>query len=339
MKSNVIITTLFCLMLLVAVSADAATVAQLTHSQFQAVNSTGGLTYNATNKVILEGILLNNPADMLDPKPDETITQTYNLGAQWQFFFQGEGTDHAGTAVYMAQLYNNLPWITTGGYSNQAFIAEMTRLNAAKFSVGDRIKVTGYYLGYKGKNNINEQHLINPEYNFTIEMVTKGAGLPKPELVTLSQLKDAGDNFIFDSTRQTGCEYYQGRLIKIKNAYFADPNYARQNWGPNAELLITDANAVKTFTVKLGRGNGIYAGSNNLTEPFDVIGIMDQESSSTNSMIGYRLWVVSYDGNGSVLASREHRQADIPSDINLDGMADINDMVKFIEDWLGYQPQ
>ena len=336
MKSNVVATFIFCLMLLVTVRVDAATFAQVTHSQFQAVDVAGEQTYNATDKVILEGILLNNPADMLDPTPDDTITETYNLGAQWQFFFQGEGNDHAGTAVFMAQLYDNLP-MGEGIYYNQDFIAELNRLNAAQFSPGDRIRVTGYYLSFKGKNNINEQHKINPDYDFIIELVKKGVGLPRPEAITLDELKDAGDNFIFDPFRQIGCEYYQGRLVKIENVYFADPNIARQNWGPNAELLITDANAIKTFPVKLGRGNGIYAGSNNLTGPFDVIGIMDQESSPVNFTIGYRLWVVNYDGNGSVLASREHRQADKPSDINLDGIVDVNDVITFWEDWLDHQ--
>jgi hypothetical protein len=82
------------------------------------------------------------------------------------------------------------------------------------------------------------------------------------------------------------------------------------DWGPQGELVITDG--TKTLGVKLGRGNGIYAGSNNLTEPFDVIGIMDQESPYL--IDGYRLYVMNYDGNGFVLASPEHRMADKKDD-------------------------
>ena len=307
-----------------AVYAD-ATVAEVTHWQFQAVSVTGEQTYNATSKVTLEGILLHNPADMLDPTPDETNTNLYNLGGQWQFFFQGDGNDHAGTAVFLGQLYNNLPHIRPdGGYSNKEFIAELTRLNAAKFSAGDKISVTGYFLSYKGKLNINEQHNKLADHNFTIELVQRGAGLPRPELVTLDQLKDTGDKFIFDPNRLTGCEYYQARLIKIENVSFIDPN----NWGQNAEMMITDG--IRTFPVKLGRGNGIYVGSNNLTKPFNVIGIMDQESIDLKG--GYRIYVMNYDGNGSILASREHRQADKPGDINLDGIADIADLVTLVQD-------
>ena len=314
-------------LLLVGVGQSAPTVAEVTHSEFQAVNASGEQTYNAAEKVILEGILLHNPADMLDPTADDTITEPFNLSGQWQIFFQGEGTDHGGTAVWMGQLYNNLPWVALdSGYTNEEFVSELSRLNAAKFSPGDRIRVTGYYLSYNGKLNVNEQHNKNPDHDFTIELVKRGVGLPRPEVITLDDLKDDHDRFIFDPTRQTGGEHYQARLVKIEDVYFADAN----EWRPYGELVITDG--AKTLAVKLGRGNGIYAGSNNLTEPFDIIGILDQESP--NLIDGHRLYVMNYDGNGAMLASREHRRADKPGDLNLDGIVDYDDMDELIEDWL-----
>lgn len=288
-----------------AASAD-PTVGQVTHREFQAVNSSGEQTYTATQKVILEGIVLHNPADMLDPTPDDSVDAMYNLVAQWQFFFQGEGDDHAGTAVFMGQCYNNLPWVETGGYSNKEWIAEMTRLNAARFSPGDRIRVTGYFLSYKGKSNINEQHNKNADHDFTIELLERAVGLPRPEVVSLSELKDEQDQFVFDPDRLVGPEYYQCRLIKIEDVNIVDAN----GWGPGGVLLITDG--VRTFPVKLGRGTGIYAGSFNLTQPCDVIGIMNQESAALTD--GYQLYVVNYDGNGQVLAAYEHRMADVESD-------------------------
>jgi len=212
---------------LVAVAQAASTVAGVTHSEFQAVNATGEQTYNATEKVILEGILLHNPADMLDPTPDDTVTQLYNISGQWQIFFQGEGNDHAGTAVWMGQLYNNLPWVALeGGYTNEEFTAELSRLNAAQFSPGDRIRVTGYYLSYSGKTNVNEQHNKNPDHDFTIELLERGVGLPRPEVVRLDELKDDDDNFIFDPTRQTGCEYYQADGI----VDYDDINELLEDW-------------------------------------------------------------------------------------------------------------
>ena len=315
------------LLFLVAVAQAAPTVAEISHTEFQAVNGSGEQTYNATDKVILEGILLHYPADMLDPTPDDTIMDLFDVSGQFQIFFQGEGDDHAGTAVWMGQLYNNLPWVSLdGGYTNDEFVSELSRLNAAQFSPGDRIRVTGYFLSYNGKLNINEQHNKNPDHDFTIELVQSGVGLPRPEVVTLDDLKDNDDNFVFDPTRRTGGERYQSRLIKIEDVYFTDAN----DWGPHGELVITDG--AKTLAVKLGRGNGLYAGSNNLTEPFDIIGIMDQESPY--SIDGYRLYVMNYDGNGSVLAGREHRRADKPGDLNLDGIVDHEDICELLEDWL-----
>jgi len=307
MRRFIVLATVLTLALGAIVKA-APTVAEVTHSKFQAVDENGEHVYNATDRVILEGILLHNPADMLDPTPDDTITETFNISG------------------------NNLPWVSPeGGYSNEEFIAELSRLNAAQFSPGDRIRVTGYYLSYNGKLNINEQHNKNPDHDFIIELVERGVGLPRPEVVTLDELKDGDDEFIFDPNRQSGCEYYQARLIKIEDVYFVDAN----DWRPDGELVITDG--TKTLDVKLGRGNGIYAGSNNLTEPFDVIGIMDQESPYL--IDGYRLYVMNYDGNGSVLAGREHRQADRPGDINLNGVADSVDFAEFVEDWLNQETE
>lgn len=285
----------------------------VTHTEFQAVDETGEQTFVASDVVILEGIVLNNPADMLDPTPDDTNTTLYDMAGQWQIYVQGQGDDHAGTAVWMGQLYDNLPWVMPGrGYTNQEWIAELTRLNAAQFAPGDRIRVTGHFLSYKGKNNINEQHSNDPAQDFTIELIEKGLSVPKPEVVTLDDLKDDQDGFIFDPARLAGGEYYQSRLIKIEDVNVVDAN----NWAPDGEMNLTDG--VRTLPLKLGRGTGIYAGSFNLTELFDVIGILDHES--TNLTGGYRLYVMNYDGNGQVLAAPEHRLADLidltdPNDI------------------------
>ncbi|UCD49793.1 MAG: hypothetical protein JSW27_19955 [Phycisphaerales bacterium] len=289
--------------LIALMAAGALRAEVVTHSEFQAVDGTGEHTYTAAEQVTLEGIVLNHPGDMLDPTPDDSITQMYNMAGQWQIFFQGEGDDHAGTAVWMGQLYRNLPWVAPdGGYTNEEWVAELTRLNAAQFAPGDRIRVTGYFLSYKGKMNVNEQHSNHPDHDFTIELVEAGVGLPQPELVTLDDLKDEADRFIFDPQRAIGGERYQSRLIKIADVNVVEPN----GWGPYGELTITDG--VKTLPVKLGRGTGIYAGSFNLTEPFDIIGILDQDSA--NLVDGYRLYVMNYDGNGHVLAAPEHRRAD-----------------------------
>ena len=291
------------------------TVAEVTHRQFQAVNAAGEQAYAATQKVALEGIVLHNAADMLDPTPDDTIAEVFDLGGQWQLFFQGAGDDHAGTAIFLAQLYDNLRWVMPGGgYTDEEFVAELTRINAAQFSPGDRIRVTGWFLSYKGKMNINEQHNDDPDHDFTIELVERGVGLPTPEVVLLDELKDEQDRFVFDPDRLVGGEYHQGRLIKIEDVNVVDP----AGWGPDGEMVVTDG--LRTLPIKLGRGNGIYPGSFNLTQPFDVIGILDQESTDLRS--GYRLYVMNYDGNGEVLASYEHRMADRAAVTDPNGVAE-----------------
>jgi hypothetical protein len=315
------------LLVVLVIFAGPAYAEAVTHREFQAVDESGEQTYNTSGKVTLEGIVLHNPADMLDPTADDTITEPGNMSGQWQLFFAGDGNDHAGTAIWTGQLYNNLPWVPPdGGYSNEEWHQELEKLNAAQFSVGDKIRVTGYYLSYHGKNNVNEQHNDDDDHDVIIEMVERGRGLPRPELASLDDLKDAGDDFIFDPNRDEGCEYYQGRLIRINDVWFVDAN----DWAPDADMTITDG--VKTFAVKLGRGNGIYEGSYNLSEPFDIIGIMDQESADLKR--GYRIWVTNYDGNGSILAAREHRQAARPGDTNLNEIVDFYDFAEMAEDWL-----
>lgn len=314
-----------------------------THWNFQAVNPDGSSSYIG-DMVTLEGIILNSPEEMLDPTPDYCEIP-FEMGGQWQMFIQGEkddggekdADDHAGTALWMGQNYGNLPWEPlSSSYTDEEWPAELCRLNhdpesGYLFTPGDRVRVTGYWAFYKGKNNVNETHDKTPEYDFTIELLEPGVGLPQPELVTLDELKDINDDFIFDSNRLTGCEYYQGRLVRLNDVSFAtDPN----QWDADATLEITDG--TKTFPVKLGIGSGIYPGSNNLADTFDVVGIMDQENDYNNPPYdnGYRIWVTNYDGNGLVLRDRGYRRGNLPGDISRDGRVDLLDFALITADWL-----
>ena len=86
MKSLVVLTIYLSMFCSIVVDAS-PTVATITHSEFQAIDAGGEHVYNETDMVVLEGILLHNPADMLDPTPDDGITDMFNLGGQWQIFF------------------------------------------------------------------------------------------------------------------------------------------------------------------------------------------------------------------------------------------------------------
>ncbi|MBN1763763.1 MAG: hypothetical protein JW860_00770 [Sedimentisphaerales bacterium] len=305
-----------------------------THENFQAVLADGSSAYTGLPPVTLEGIILNSPEEILDPEPNATGF----MGAMWQIYIQGEGTDHAGTAVWIGQKYGNLPGNPPEeSYSEAEWLSELCRINHDEttgylFNTGDRIRVSGYFIPFNGKNNINETHSKDPFFDFTLELLEPGAGLPQPEVVTLNELKDVSDQFIFDVTRQSGCEYYQSRLIRINSVSFVDPN----DWAPGATLTIT--NGIKTFPVLLGRGTGIKEGTNNLVETFDVVGILDQEDNSDPYTGGYRIWVPNYDGNGLVLRDRGYQRGNLSGDINGDGTVDLSDFIEYAADWLKTAP-
>jgi len=306
-----------------------------THQHVQSVDEDGRGDHpdlGTLNKVTVEGVIINRPDFMGGASANQDAP--YGPGAWWQMYIQGEGSDHAATAVWMGQCYDNIPG-GSGTYTNEEWLNELYRLShdpctGYEFAPGDRVKVTGLLKFYNGKTNINERHDTDPELDFTVELIEPAVGLPQPEVITLDDVKDGNDKFIFDPSRQTGCEYYQGRLVKIKDVSFVDAD----SWGPDAEMLITDGN--KTFPLKLGTGWGIYAGSNNLVEPFDVVGIFDQEGGDWKG--DYRIWVLNYDGNGEVLTDRGHARYNLPGEINRDGRVDFADFAWFAEHWLECVP-
>ncbi len=313
-----------------AVKGDDPTVAEVTHQQLQVVDSYGVGTYSATDKVVITGIVLNNPEEMLDP-----TSSTSGMGGQYQFYVHGDGNDHAGTAVYMAERY---VYMGGGYYTADQWFSELSRMNhdpntGYAFVAGDRVRITGWYMSYKGKVNVNEKHKSNSFYDVNVELVTPAAGLPQPETITLDLVKDAGDQFIFDQTRATGCEYYQGRLVRVDDVNITDPN----DWATNGTLTVMD-NTGRTFPLKLGIGDGFtrYACP---TGQISIIAIFDQEASSTTlCQDGYRLWVTNYDGNGLVLTDRGHKRGNLPGDINSDYIVDFTDFAELANHWLQQSP-
>jgi hypothetical protein len=326
---------LICVLLLIAVAAAFGDEpVSVTHWQFQAVYPDGSSSFDDDGpwQVVLEGILLNNPEEFIDPTSDPTISPWF-MGGQWQVWIQGEGSDHAGTACWMGQNYANGPG--DDSYTNEEWLSEICRLNhdpntGYVFHAGDRIRVTGTYLFYAGKLNINENHETDPLFDFAIELVKPAVGLPQPEEIGISDLKDATDSFIFDSSRLTGCEYYQGRLVRIQDVNIIDP----QNWGSDETITIKSTDG-RTFPVLLGIGSGISK-YNCPTGRIDVIGILDQEGGGypPNLKGGYRLVVLNYDGNRLVLGDTGHPRGNLPGDINKDYIVDFKDFAELAENWL-----
>lgn len=305
----------------------------------QAASSTGSGTtswLSSSEKVTIEGTILNRPEYMLDGTPNYNEI-LYNVGAQWQVYIQGDAqSDHAGTALWMGQNYQNLPYAGGyGRYSNEEWSALVDQLNhdpvtGHRFMPGDKVRITGLAKFYGGKVNLGERHSTDPDNDVSVSLVELGAGLPEPEVITLDMVKNSSNTFMFDQTRTTGCEYYQGRLVRVNDVNFVSD----ANWAPNGSLLIKDGTG-RTFPVKLGIGSGIKTGSNNLSTQFDIIAIFDQEDGSSPNTEGYRLWVVNYDGNGQILGDGcDLTGIFAAGDINKDCVVNFADFAVMAADWL-----
>jgi hypothetical protein len=288
-----------------ALTFSAAADEVVTNWDIQAVDANGAATneYVGSNtKVILTGVVLNKAADMLDGTADNGTF----MGGQWQVFIQGIDGDHAGTALWMGQNYGRV-----GGdanYTAEVWNEEIYRLNNVNMigqtgtnhplAVGDVVQVTGYAMfrpGY-GKTNINERHSTNSYWDFTIEWTGENRlNTLTPEAITLSDLQVAGADPtypMFDATRESGAEYYQGTLVKIEGVTFDGGT-----WGKDETLTITDG--TYTLDCKLGISDDfLQANLLDNDNGFDVIGILDQEDGNRD---GYRIWVMGYDGSTETL--------------------------------------
>jgi hypothetical protein len=279
------------------------------------------------DKVTVEGILLNRPDYMLDS------TARYDagwIGGMWQIFIQGElPGDHAGTAIWMGQNY--VYAYGTGMYTDLEWRGELHRMSndpntAYTIQPGDKIRVTGLLKYYGGKTNINERHDTDPDNDVEIELIEANAGLPLPEVVELSELRELNGDYIFDDTRMSGCEYYQGRLVRVNDVTITNCN----DFGPGFKWLVIEDDTGRQFNVRLGRGPG-FSEYSCPTGEIDVIGIMNQEGSGT---AGYEIWVMNYDGNGDVLTDFGDFKNSLKGDINYDGIVDIHDFAALADNWL-----
>ncbi|NLE28536.1 MAG: hypothetical protein GX629_02560 [Phycisphaerae bacterium] len=300
-----------------------------THWELQAVYSDGTLAGyskywkvgadfgDSNNKVVITGIVLNNPEDILDTQANYNMIPG-DIGGQWQIYVQGLDGDHAGTAVWIGQNYENRP--PSGGvgrYTNEEWVAELNRINFSnghQIRQGDLVRVTGFALQYNGKSNINERHKKHPDIDtdFTVEWLEQTPGLPEAEVITLADIKDSEDKEIFDGTRNIGCEYYQSRLVRINSVHIVSGTFA-----PDSDSVYIGDDTGRTLRLKLGLGETFN--TNNLNSTFDVIGIFDQEYGYVD---GYRLWVTGYNGGQTILGI----EPPVRGDANGDRMVNVGDL-------------
>jgi hypothetical protein len=290
-----------------AIGQDWETIPFIKHSEYQAVNSDGSSAYGGTFPIRLIGVVANNTEDWLDPTPDyDPGYSPWQMGGEAEFFLQAVNLDETpwdpdpanpfddfgGTACWMGQNYGNHiihqdPFFS---YTDAEWTAELGRLGlfggdgvTNPLAVGDlvEVRVRGG-LSYQGKMNVNEQHNSDPANDFEVVVLQRGFGVPDPEPVQLADLKDAADQFIFDPTRQTGGEHWQGGLVRLLNLQVE----TAVEWTSNTDIEVTDG--VRTLSVHLGLNPG-FDGTV-LFQPgeiFDLIGVLDQKDPTYQG--GYRL--------------------------------------------------
>lgn len=272
----------------VATAAGAQT-AVLTHAELQAVTATGTSAWEESFPFTIRGVVVNDPEEMLDCAYDPEATESNRLGGLYQVFFQAvDAGDRGGTALWMAQNYQAL------GFPGQDYGAEWTNemrrvqydANGRKFRRGDLIEVTARKALFRGgKRNVNEGHRIAPANDFTVALVKANVGLPPAEALSLSALVAADGNQIFDATRATGGEHWQGMRVRLDGLRLATTNgWGQTNWADRL-CLAADA-AGRTFPLRMPRAD---LGAPPATSAFfSAVGILNQEDGNTN---GYELFV------------------------------------------------
>ena len=289
-------------LLLATGAARAETVTNL-----EAVDADGVSTWNGSFPIVLTGVILNDPSEMLDSTPDYIPWNggagAFELGGQWQVFVQTIASgDRGGVEVWSAQDYGNLPWEPHDGsdsYTDGAWTAEVNRVShdpatGHAFHKGDLVVVTANgSLFYGGQQNINEEHSTDPAYDFSISLVSSNYGLPTPEVISLSSvistnLSATGHYDIFDPTRATGGEHYQGLRVRINGLNLVTTN----GWNTNSDWI----SRYSTVTDGEGRHfpliHPLYDLGPAPTNRFDATGVFLQESESgTDGTFGYELFV------------------------------------------------
>lgn len=285
----------------------------LRHADYQSVTGTGASAYAGGFPVRLVGVVLNHSEDWLNPTPAYTAAyQPFALGGQAELYVQAvnlDGTewdpapeepfdDFGGTACWIGQNYGNLPFVLDPAfnYTDPQFTAELARLGLAggdgvtnPLRAGDLVEVRARGgLHRSGKMNVNEQHDLDPDRDFELVVLRRGHGLPGPAPLTLTDLKDSANQFLFDPSRQTGGERHQSTRVRLHDVWLT----SAANWSANANLTVTDG--VRTLNLRLGRNPGFDGGQWFAAgRRLEVTGILDQAASNPNlSTDGYQLLVL-----------------------------------------------
>lgn len=272
-----------------------------TNWALQAVGPDGSSAWSGSTPFTLTGVILNNPESMLDSAWDADAETDGVMGAQWQIFIQGIGSDRGGTALWMGQNYNALPWVSGQTYSQSQWTDEMNRLNytngdpntGTQFRRGDLVTVTAKVSGaHAGKRNVNEGHNTAEANNFSLAMETQNYGLPTAVPLSVADLYVPTDdpNYdpsfpMFDSDRSSGAEHYQGMYVRLNDITLTDASgWGATDW--SARLCVAEDAQGRSISLRMPLDDLGPAPAG----LFDVYGIVNQEASD-NGRNGYEVFV------------------------------------------------
>jgi hypothetical protein len=272
----------------------------------EAVDTNGYSTWTASFPLSLTGVILNDPGEMLDTTPNfvpwNNGAGAFQLGGQFQIFVQAVlPGDRGGVECWMGQNYGNLPWLhsSTLSYDNATWSAEVDRVSrdAASghvFRKGDLVTITANASLFRGgMQNINEEHNVGPASDFTVSLVASEFGLPAPEIISLcslisTNLSPTAHYDIFDPTRTTGGEHWQGMRVRINGLTLVTTN----GWTTNADWSSRFCTANDDEGRQFPLIHPLYDLGPAPTNRFDATGILLQESGSgTDGTFGYELFV------------------------------------------------
>jgi hypothetical protein len=293
--------------LLFAGGLAAAPAGAETLQNLEAVDTNGVSAWAGSFPFTITGVLLSDPGEMLDSTPDflpwNSGANAFQMGGQWQVFVQAVWPgDRGGVECWMAQNYGNLPWEPHDGsdsYSDAAWSAEVARVShdpatGYAFRKGDLVTVTANgSLFYGGMQNINEEHSTDPAYDFTLSLVCSNYGLPAPETLSLASvigtnLSATGHYDLFDSTRATGGEHWQGMRVRLNGLTLVTTS----GWNTNSDWDSRYCTATDGEGRQFPLIHPLYDLGPAPTNQFDAVGIFLQESgSSTDGTFGYELFV------------------------------------------------
>ena len=272
----------------------------------EAVDANGLSLWTSAIPLTITGVLLNDPGEMLDATPNflpwNSGANTFQLGGQWQIFVQAVWPgDRGGVECWMGQNYGNLPWLhsSTFSYDNATWSSEVARLShdpasGRAFRRGDLVTVTANAsLFHGGMQNINEEHSTNPASDFTVSLVVSNYGLPAPETLSIASLigtdpSPSGHYDIFDDTRATGGEHWQGMRVRLTGLALITTN----GWNTNSNWNARFCTATDGEGRQLPVVHPLYDLGPAPTNSFDATGILLQESGSdTDGTFGYELFL------------------------------------------------